>query len=72
MYEDDGKSFDYRQGAWMKLSMNWQDATRRLTLSLAPGSRMLAPTRRTINVRVAGTTATKSVVFSGQAVTVQL
>jgi len=72
MYEDDGKSFDYRQGAWMKLSMNWQDATRRLTLTLAPGSRMLAPTRRTVNVRMAGTTATKSVVFSGQAVTVQL
>jgi alpha-glucosidase/alpha-D-xyloside xylohydrolase len=72
MYEDDGHTFDYRQGAWMRVAMSWQDATRRLSLSLAPGSRMLAPTRRTINVRVAGTTATKSVVFSGQTVVVQM
>jgi alpha-glucosidase/alpha-D-xyloside xylohydrolase len=72
VYEDDGHTFDYRAGAWMRIAMNWQNATRRLTLSLAPGSRMLAPMRRTINVRVAGTTATKSVVFSGQAVVVQM
>jgi alpha-glucosidase/alpha-D-xyloside xylohydrolase len=72
LYEDVGKSFDYRQGAWMGVTMNWQDATRRLTLGLAPGSRMLAPARRTFNVRLAGTTTVKPVVFTGQTVTVQL
>jgi alpha-glucosidase/alpha-D-xyloside xylohydrolase len=72
MYDDDGHTFAYRQGAWMRIAMSWQDATRRLSLSLAPGSRMLAPMRRPIIVRVAGSTATKSVVFSGQAVVVQM
>ena len=66
VYEDDGTSFAYRQGAWMGIRADWDDRTRRLTLSLAPGSRMLAPTARTIDLRVAGEPATrKSVRFTG-------
>jgi alpha-glucosidase/alpha-D-xyloside xylohydrolase len=72
MYEDDGKSFDYKKGAFMKMTMNWNDRTRQLTLGLAQGSRMLAPMRRTIRVKLAGTTVAKSVVFSGQRVVVRL
>ena len=71
MYEDDGQSFEYRTGAWMGLEMRWSDAQRRLTLALARGSRMLPPARRSIEVRVAGTTATRTVTFSGQAVDVR-
>jgi alpha-glucosidase/alpha-D-xyloside xylohydrolase len=46
-YDDDGKSFAHRQGAWMRVAMRWQNAARQLTLSLAPGGRMLTarPTR---------------------------
>jgi len=72
MYEDDGKTFEYRRGAWMKVTMAWEDVTKRLTLALAPGSRMQPPARRTINVRIAGTTVAKSVMFTGQTVTVQM
>jgi alpha-glucosidase/alpha-D-xyloside xylohydrolase len=72
LYEDDGKSFDYRAGAWMRIAMQWQQSTRRLTLSLAPGSRMLPPTPRRFDVRVAGSKTTKSVEFSGKTVTVQM
>ena len=43
LYEDDGKSFEYRQGAWMRIAMTWQERSRALTLRLAPGSRMLPP-----------------------------
>ena len=72
LYEDDGKTFDYRRGAWMRVEMKWNDAARRLTLRLAPGSRMLPPARRAIDVRVAGEKETRSVVFAGQAVVVNL
>ena len=66
VYEDDGKTFDYRKGAWMRIEMGWRDAERRLTLRLARGSRMLPPARRTIEVRVAGERATRTVVFDGR------
>ena len=72
LYEDDGKTFDHRRGRWMRVEMQWNDAARRLTLRLAPGSRMLPPVRRTIDVRVAGGNETRSVVFAGQPVVVNL
>lgn len=45
LYEDDGRSFDYRRGEWMGLEMGWNNARRALTLRLANGSRMLAARR---------------------------
>jgi alpha-glucosidase/alpha-D-xyloside xylohydrolase len=60
LYEDDGLSFDHRTGEWMRVAMAWDDATRRLSLSLA-GGRMLPPSSRSIRVRVAGSTATTHV-----------
>src|SRR6185503_2664448 len=72
LYEDDGKSFNYRKGDWMRIAMRWQGAGRSLTLSLAPGSRMFGPATRRFVVRVAGTQITKTVEFSGKTVTVQM
>jgi alpha-glucosidase (family GH31 glycosyl hydrolase) len=72
MYDDDGTSFDYRRGAYMRMLMTWRDATKRLTLSLTPGSRMVPTAQRRINVRVAGSSITKPVVFSGRSIDVQL
>jgi alpha-glucosidase (family GH31 glycosyl hydrolase) len=72
LYEDDGVSFAYRRGEWMKTEIRWNDADRRLTLRLAPGSHMLPPARRRIEVRVAGETSTRTVEFAGQPVSVQL
>jgi len=71
-YDDDGKSFAHRQGAWMRVAMRWQDAARQLTLSLAPGGRMLPPGRREIDVRVAGSTTTRRVVFEGKTITISV
>ena len=68
LYEDDGRSFAYRRGDWMGLSLAWNDAARRLTMSLARGSRMRAPMRRTFNVTIAGSATSRSVVFTGQTV----
>ena len=68
LYEDDGKSFEYRRGAFMCLEMRWKDAARTLRLSLAPGSRMIGSPSRVIDVRVAGEARTQSVRFDGAAI----
>ena len=69
LYEDDGRSFDYRRGAWMGIEMRWEDAQKRLTLRLAPGSRMLPPLRREFDVRVAGAKESRRLGFNGRPVT---
>jgi hypothetical protein len=56
----------------MRVEMNWRDSARRLSLRLAPGSKMLAPTSRKIQVRVAGSQAVKSIEFSGRPIDVAL
>ena len=53
-YEDDGRSFAYRTGDWMRVLANWSDARRTLSLRFAPGSRMRPPAPRPLLVRVAG------------------
>jgi alpha-glucosidase (family GH31 glycosyl hydrolase) len=72
LYDDDGISFNYRQGEFMRIEMAWDDAARRLSLRLAQGSRMLPSGQLRLNVRVAGSTAAQSVVFNGQPATVRL
>ena len=64
LYEDDGRSFNYRKGEWMGTTLRWNDAARTLTLTLAPGSRMLPPFRRNFSVNVLG--IEKNVVFDGR------
>jgi alpha-glucosidase/alpha-D-xyloside xylohydrolase len=71
-YEDDGNTFDYRRGDFMRITMTWHDAARRLTLRLAPGSRMRAPAPRRINVRLAGSSKLTSVSFTGREIDVSL
>jgi alpha-glucosidase/alpha-D-xyloside xylohydrolase len=52
LYEDDGKSFDYRSGEWMGTIMSWDDSRRVLALRLAEGSRMLPPLYRKLQVKL--------------------
>ena len=55
LYEDDGKTFNFRRGEWMGIDMSWNDRERTLNLRLAKGSTMLPPTRRDIRFRLNGT-----------------
>jgi alpha-glucosidase (family GH31 glycosyl hydrolase) len=71
-YDDDGKTFNYRRGEFMKVEMNWTDSDRRLRLRLASGSRMLPPSRLQIEARMAGQTRTVSAVFEGRPVEIHL
>jgi len=71
-YDDDGKSFDYRRGESMRLTMTWRDGARRLALRLAPGSRMMAPRPIRLQARVAGESRVVEVRFAGKPVEVAL
>jgi len=68
LYEDDGISFDYRTGEWLGIQMAWSEKRRTFNLGLAPGSRMLAPGPRAIQVQLAETR--RSVTFEGKPVEV--
>jgi alpha-glucosidase/alpha-D-xyloside xylohydrolase len=69
LYEDDGSSFDYRKGEWMGIRMAWSDARKALSLRLAAGSKMLAPLRRDLRVKLGS--ETKTAVFDGRHVEVR-
>jgi hypothetical protein len=60
------------EGRRMSGAVAWQDAGRRLTLTLAPGSRMLPPGTRDVEVLLAGQAAGKHVRFNGKPVEVRL
>jgi alpha-glucosidase (family GH31 glycosyl hydrolase) len=72
LYSDDGKTFNYRRGEFMRVEINWNDAQRRLRLSLAPGSRMLGDSPRRIVVTVAGESASHELLFDGKALNFKL
>jgi alpha-glucosidase (family GH31 glycosyl hydrolase) len=72
LYEDDGRTFDYRKGEWMGIAMAWDDRARRLTLRLELGSQMRPPMPRTIEARLAGTTTAKTVAFNGRPASITL
>jgi len=68
IYEDDGKSFNYRRGEWMGIQAKWNDAARKLDLTLYAGSRMLPPAPRAIDVQLGK--VTKRTSFRGEPVSV--
>jgi alpha-glucosidase (family GH31 glycosyl hydrolase) len=72
LYEDDGKSFDYRKGEFMKVNIAWNDRQRRVTMRLAQGSKMMAPLKRPFVVEIRGETAKREIVFDGRPLDVRL
>jgi alpha-glucosidase (family GH31 glycosyl hydrolase) len=72
LYEDDGRTFNYRRGEFMKLQMNWTDANRRLRLQIASGSRMLPPNHRPLEVRLAKQAKVQPRVFDGRLIEILL
>ncbi len=72
LYEDDGTSFRFRQGEFMRVQMAWTQAQRRLQLRLAPGSRMIGRPKRNIVARVAGGSTSRELVFDGRPIDVKL
>lgn len=71
LYEDDGESFAYERGQFLRLAMQWNDARRQLRLSRAPGSGSYGPAVRAMDVEVTGGTK-RNVRFTGAPLVVQL
>jgi alpha-glucosidase (family GH31 glycosyl hydrolase) len=72
LYEDDGETFNFRRGEFMRLDVRWNDAPRHLMLQLAAGSRMLRPGGIPMEIRLAGSASAKTIVFRGQPLSVTL
>jgi alpha-glucosidase/alpha-D-xyloside xylohydrolase len=72
LYEDDGKTFDFRKGEFMRWDLTWNDNERRLNVRLAKGSKMRDPGKRNVVVHVSGQTQTHEVVFDGRPLQVKL
>ncbi len=70
-YEDDGKSFDYRRGESMSVVMSWRDASRHVSLRLAPGSKQIGLPRRIV-FRVAGSPKATEATFTGRELSLAL
>ncbi len=68
LYEDDGRSFNYRKGEWMGVHLDWNDERRTLRFSLA-GSRLLPPLRRNLDVKLLQ--AEKHIAFDGKQIEVR-
>jgi alpha-glucosidase/alpha-D-xyloside xylohydrolase len=62
LYDDDGESFRYRNGEWLGMQINWNDARSTLSLRLAPQSRMIGR-KRDLEIKVGS--KTKPAVFDG-------
>ena len=71
LYEDDGRSFNYRNGEWMGIQIDWSETRGRLSLRLAEGSQMLPPSPRDINVSLVGK-GSRRITFDGTPVEVLL
>jgi alpha-glucosidase/alpha-D-xyloside xylohydrolase len=65
LYEDDGKSFDFRKGEFMKVNIAWNDRQKRLTMRLAQGAKMLSP-KRSFVIEVVGESTKRDVTFEGK------
>jgi alpha-glucosidase (family GH31 glycosyl hydrolase) len=70
VYEDDGTTFRYERGEFMRLSFDWNDRSRRLRIALTGGSRPFPPLERKIKVEVIPERLSRSVVFDGKPIEV--
>jgi alpha-glucosidase/alpha-D-xyloside xylohydrolase len=72
LYEDDGKTFDYRKGEFTRIQLAWGDRERRLSARLGAGSKLAGPARRNFVVHVAGESATRDFSFQQRPVDIKL
>ena len=72
IYEDDGNSFNYHRGEWMKIGARWDSEQHKLSVRLQPGSHMLPPQRRKMEVRMVPEKGTRAFTFEGRPVTVSI
>ena len=71
LYEDDGATRDYEQGRCSRITFQWDDASRRLTISKRQGKYQGMPNRRTYHVKLANETRV-NVNYQGKKTTITI
>ncbi|MBQ5620315.1 MAG: DUF5110 domain-containing protein, partial [Alistipes sp.] len=73
LYEDEGTTYDYEQGAYTLIPIVWNEAERQLTIGEREGSFEGMPTVRTITVRLIApaSVTTRTVTYTGTELTIQ-
>jgi len=71
-YEDDGESFDYRKGEFMRILIAWSDRERRLSARLATGPKMMGSSERKFVVHVAGESTSREFAFNGRTIEIKV
>ena len=71
LYEDDGATRDYEQGQCSRITFQWDDASRRLTISKRQGKYQGMPNRRTYHVKLANETRV-NVNYQGKTTTITI
>jgi alpha-D-xyloside xylohydrolase len=80
LYEDDGKSYGYERGEFARIPIEWNDATRTLTVGARAGRYPGVPASRTFTVVLVtpqspigyGAAANNPIAYTGSAVTTRL
>ena len=70
LYEDEGDNYNYQKGAFTRIPMNWNDATKTLSIGKRVGSFPGMLATRHLNVVFPGQSA-KSLTYSGPAIQVK-
>jgi alpha-glucosidase/alpha-D-xyloside xylohydrolase len=71
LYDDDGESFNFRNGEFMRIEMQWEDTSRKLALRLAPGAHMRT-NPMTIAIKMVDSNQARTVMFKGDPLSVAL
>ncbi|MBS7284501.1 MAG: DUF5110 domain-containing protein [Prevotella sp.] len=72
LYEDEGDNYNYEKGAYTTITMRWNDKKHTLTIEDRQGQFPGMLNTRKFNVRVAGTSTTKSISYQGHATSVSM
>ena len=72
LYHDDGASFDFRNGAFLRIEISWDDRRRTLALRTAPGSRPPLASEGKFRVQIAGEDRPRELTFRGRPVEIKL
>ena len=70
LYEDDGRTFDFRRGEWQGTRLTWNDKLRQLSLAPAKGSKPSG--QRTFEIRLAAESKTRRLSFAGRTTSIRL
>jgi alpha-glucosidase/alpha-D-xyloside xylohydrolase len=71
LYEDDGATFNYRNGEWTKIQIAWNDGRRTLSMRPVKSPKSPTPQRREIEVRLAPEKTARKAVFEGRPIEIK-